>query len=281
MAAKMTPLEFAEKYLHLDVYLYPQELNGNGPRPPYVPPTGWQRLQADNYRLGHSAWRNTFWNSDIAPQFRKGPVEVCVYTIRGATEEVVFRSEAEAFSHFYPPFVGKGSPEQVQIAIQLVYRFRRVTTPVEQFVQRDFVGLDCNGFVGNYYRKVIQGESWRVADVDRDPGPTTWMSGLHQLGTEMRELKDLTPDGTYILTWCYDNGVIIDPEGGKYGHVMITQPGTLKGAPGGQTIKVVEATPPKLRSIDYTIRSGKNGVFFVERGSPKDTMYVRVCRLEV
>jgi hypothetical protein len=102
----------------------------------------------------------------------------------------------------------------VQIAIQLVYRFRRVSTPLEQFVQLDFVGLDCNGFVGNYYQKVIRGENWKTADVNKDPGPTTWMSGLHKLGKDMRDLKDLTPDGTYILSWCYDNGVIIDPEGG-------------------------------------------------------------------
>jgi hypothetical protein len=60
---------------------------------------------------------------------------------------------------------------------------------------------------------------------------------------------------------------------------MITEPGTLKGFPGGQTITVVEATPPKLRPIDYTIKSAKKGVFLVERGSPADRMHVRICRL--
>jgi hypothetical protein len=107
--------------------------------------------------------------------------------------------------------------------------------------------------------------------------------------------KDLTADGTYILVWCDDKGNIKNPIRGvpnTYGHVMLTEPGTLKGAPGDQTVHVVEATAAgkrKLRNIDYAIRSArpvvvggrKAAVFPVERGSPGEKMDVRISRLEV
>jgi hypothetical protein len=293
MADTMTPLQFARKYYELDVYLYPQELSG-GLRAAYTPPAGWQRLRADNYRLGASTWKDTFWYHDVAPHFKK-PVKVTVKSISGKTEEVEFRAAAQAHPHFNAPFVGKGSPEQVQIAIQLVYRFRRVTTPLEQFVKADFVGLDCNGFVGNYYQKVVLGQDWKTADVNQDPGPTTLMDDLLALGKEVLDPKDLQADGTHILVWCDDHGNIKNPQKGvanSYGHVMITEPKTLAGPPGNQTVHVVEATASgqrKLRDIDYTIKSWhsvivkgrKATVFSVERGSPHHTMPVRISRLKV
>lgn len=50
-----------------------------------------------------------------------------------------------------------GSPEQLQVAIQLLCRSRKVTTPPANFAQRDFVGFDCNGFVGGYFQKIVRG----------------------------------------------------------------------------------------------------------------------------
>lgn len=290
--AKMTPLEFAQKYYDLDVFLYPQELAAGGSPPAYVPPTGWQRLRADNYRLGASNWRETFWSQDIAPHFSK-PVTVTVKSIDGDTEEIEFKKASDAQRHFNAPFVGKGSPEQVQIAIQLVYRYRKVSTPIEKFVELDFVGLDCNGFVGNYYQKIVQGQDWKTADVNKDPGPTTLMDDLLALGKEVMDAGDLESDGTYIFVWCDGNGNIKNPQRdvpNTFGHVMITEPDTLSGDPGEQTIHVVEATASgnrKLRDLDYTIKSSKpvvvNGrkgaVFSVERGSAGDVMPVRISRL--
>jgi hypothetical protein len=283
MAVQMTPLQYAKKFFELDVFFYDQELSP-GPEPAYVPPYGWQNVSANNYRLGSSSWREIFWTQDIKKNFTK-PVTVKVANMWGHDEELTLNAEQARF-HYSFPFVGKGSPEQVQIAMQLVYRFRRVATTIEQFADRDFVGLDCNGFVGGYFQKVVQGQDWKTANPNKDPGPTSYMSQLHTLGTEVADFKDLDPAGTYIFTWCRGDGTIIDPVGGGYGHVMITEPNTLKGAPGTQTIKVVEATPPKLREIDYTIRSSKalskkSAMFLVERGKPTDQMWVRVCKMKL
>ncbi len=242
MAKKMTPLEFANQYYNLFVYLYPQEVGGNG-KAGYVPPTNWQALRADSYRLGTSSWQHTFWSHDIQSHFKR-PVEVTVMPLSGMAEILELNLE-QALRHFNPPFSGKGSPEQAQIAIQLVYRFRKVAMTPDQFVSLDFVGLDCNGFVGNYYRRVVMGQDWKNLDVNKDPGPTTLMDDLLALGTEVVDPKALRDDGTYILVWCDDKGNIYNPKKNvpnTYGHVMITEPDTLYGPPGNQTIHVVEAT---------------------------------------
>jgi hypothetical protein len=299
---KMTPMEFANKYYNLMVYLYRQEVDRKG-KPGYVPPTGPQTLRADSYRLGTSSWAYTFWSQDIQSHFNR-PVEVTVMPLSGMFEFLELNAE-QARRHFYPPFSGKGSPEQMQIAIQLVYRFRNVTTPLEQFVgTKDcvwpkcsgFVGLDCNGFVGNYYRRVVMGQDWKGLDVNVDPGPTTLMDGLLALGTEVVDPKDLRDDGTYIMVWCDDQGNIHNPKKGEpssSGHVMLTEPDTMYGSPGNQKIVVVEATAAgngKLRDIEYTIKSSKSitiggktrmTVFTVERGTPSDVMTVRISRLKV
>ena len=176
----------------------------------------------------------------------------------------------------------------------MVYRFRKVSTPVEEFVAKDFLGLDCNGFVGNYYQRVIQGWDWKTANVNKDPGPTTLMDDLLALGVEVMDPKDLEFDSTYIFVWCDGEGNIKNPHKGvpnSYGHVMITEPCTLKGSPGNQQIQVVEATASgkrKLRVSDYTIKSAKHttvkgrkaGVFLVDRGDPHP-MPVRVSRLRI
>jgi hypothetical protein len=67
---------------------------------------------------------------------------------------------------------------------------------------------------------------------------------------------------------------------------MITEPGTLEQLDGGFKIGVVEATAAgnrELRYIDYTItgvtKTQFGSVFRVLRGSPSDTMNVRVARL--
>src|SRR5262245_18612192 len=106
MAVSMTPLAFGKKYLELELYLFPQQVSDSGPKAGYVPPTGWQRVKADNYRLGKSSWRDIFWSQDIGKQFVK-PVTVCVKTILGNREEVVFSNPAEASYHFLAPFLGK------------------------------------------------------------------------------------------------------------------------------------------------------------------------------
>ena len=287
----LTPLEFADKYRELETFLYPQELP-EGVAPVYVPPKGWTSTPVERYRLGHSNWWHAFWKHDIAPRLGKS-LSLTIKNIYGHPQDVEFTPHQLA-NHFYPPFVGKGSPEQAQIAIQLTYRYRRVTTPLPDFLKADFIGLDCNGFVGNYIQRVVNGwgQSWTSFDNDKDPGPTTVMSGIVSTCCDkpITSTKELRPDEIYIFVLCEDDGMVIDP--GKkhpWGHVMITNPNSLIPLPGGKCkIKVVEATGAgmKLKDSDYTIQSAtpaKFGtVFRVLRGAGDsgNGMPVRIARLK-
>jgi hypothetical protein len=148
MSASMTPREFANKYLELEAFLYPLETNDEAESPgPGNVAEGWRSLRVARYRLGASQWPWEFWQ-DIAGHV-SGPLTVTIKTLSDETQEVELTPDQLRF-HFHFPFVGKGSPEQAQLAIQLVYRFHKAVFTPEQFVEKDFIGLDCNGFVGNY-----------------------------------------------------------------------------------------------------------------------------------
>jgi hypothetical protein len=284
--AIMSPADFAKQYWNLQAYLFQ-------PEPEVVPTyplaTGWRSLRADDYRLGSSNWGNLFWQ-DVAKRMGQS-VTVRVKTVGGLTEDVVLTSGA-AKSHFHYPFVGKGSPEQAQIAIQLTYRFHKTIFTPEQFVSKDFVGLDCNGFVGNYIQRVVKGQGWQQANNDADPGPTTGIGGLLDFqgpANQMTDIKDLRPADTYILGFCTPDGTVLDPDKQhptRWGHVMITEPGTLAKMPNNVLVSVVEATASanrKLRVLLYTILSSRrqaNGtVFKILRGT--EPMDVRIARLRI
>ncbi len=288
----MTPLEFAKKYLDLEARMYPLEVGegANSPGPGNVS-EGWRPLRVARYRLGASTWRSQFWQ-EIASHLT-GPTTVTIKTIADEEQELTLTPEQLRF-HFQYPFVGKGSPEQAQLAIQLVYRYHKAVFTPEQFVEKDFIGLDCNGFVGNYIQRVVQNIPWLEANNDKDPGPTTLIGDLlasQGKDNQLLGLDDLRAQETYIFGFCAPNGTIFDPSKdnpGSSGHVMITEPGTLEQLDEGFKISVVEATAAgnrELRYIDYTItgitKAQFGTVFQVLRGSPSDKMNVRVARLAV
>lgn len=292
--ARMTPLEFAQRYFALDTFIFEQSLNDNDTASPpaYVPPQGWNQLRVDNYRLGASPWDEKFWTENIAAHFRE-PVTVRIKTIWGDEVDHTFATAAAARRHFHPPFVGKGTPEQAQIAIQLVYRFRPVSTTLEQFAARNFIGLDCNGFIGNYVQRVVQEQDWISAENDQDPGPTTLIGDLlHGQGDMVTNMDQIEPAGTYLLGWCRADGSIRDPSHDHptdFGHIMITEPDTLRSTRIGRSIGVTEATAAgdsKLRSLNYVLRdsvtrSQHGTVFRVQRGIGGSEMDVRISRLRV
>lgn len=292
--ARITPLEFAQRYFALDTFIFPQTFNGTAAAsaPAYVPPEGWNQLRVDNYRLGASPWDEKFWSENIVSHFQE-PVTVRIKTIWGDEIDHTFTTAAAARRHFHPPFVGKGTPEQAQIAIQLVYRFRPVSTTLEQFVARNFIGLDCNGFIGNYVQRVVQEQDWLSANNNQDPGPTTLIGDLlHGLGDMVSSIQDIESEGTYLLGWCRADGSIRDPSHDHptdFGHIMITEPDTIQSTRIGRSVGVTEATAAgesKLRHLTYLLRdtvtrSEHGSIFRVQRGAGGAEMDVRISRLRV
>lgn len=161
-------------------------------------------------------------------------------------------------------------------------------------MEKDFIGLDCNGFVGNYIQRVVQNTPWLEAHPDKDPGPTTLIGDLlarQGRANQITDVNDLAPEEIYLFGYCATDGFIFDPKderGSSSGHVMITEPGTLEQVDDGYKIGVVEATAAgnrELRYLDYTIKGVKEAqygaVFRVLRGSPSNEMNVRVARLAI
>jgi len=230
--AVMTPLDFAQLYLNLDTYIFtPDEIA----KPDYPLAVGWRKLRVAKYRLTESTWAETFWKeiSKRLPQM----VDVRVKTVEGYTEDALLTPK-DLEQHFKSPFRGKGTPEEAQIAIQLVYRYHKTHMPPEVFVQQPgFIGLDCNGFVGTYIQRVVHKQKWREAKQKawKWGGASTYIETLFrgtvksEGGREMTDLESMKSEDTYVLALCdRDNGTISDPDGhGHYGHVMITEPNSM------------------------------------------------------
>src|SRR5262249_23620245 len=61
-------------------------------------------------------------------------------------------------------FMGKGSPEACRIVLQLARRWG--LAPNLQAYADSYLGLDCNGFVGNYLWHVVQKNPWTELGLD-------------------------------------------------------------------------------------------------------------------
>jgi len=301
--AVMTPVAFAEKYFSLDTYIFTPE--------PYATPNyplaqGSQQLRVEKYRLSESPWAQSFW-TEISKRLPL-LVDVRVHPIDGNRQDVRL-TIGEAEFHFKEPFSGKGTPEEAQIAIQLVYRYHKTTMPPEHFVKlAGFVGLDCNGFVGSYIQRVVRGQTWqiRLSDKAKPGGSRTYINTLFnalikpgsELGSEVTDIQDLKNEDTYVLALCdKDDGTIKDPHApGTWGHVMITEPNSmgLTAAPlltaparaAGVAVRVVQASGPVgtgvLHHDYYTLHSPSRksrGMVFTLSG--KNEMPVRVARLKL
>src|SRR5206468_2143030 len=120
---------------------------------------------------------------------------------------------------------------------------------------------------------------WLDANNDEDPGPTTLIGPLLEWqgkDNQVQNLEDLQANETYLFGFCAPNGAIYDPgKNAHFGHIMITEPGTLEQIDQGWKIGVVEATAAgnrELRYLEYIITGVTKGesdtVFQVLRGSP-------------
>lgn len=205
------------------------------------------------------------------------------------------------------PYVGKGSPEAIQVALQLAAVDLPGSPPLvrpedfQGYCDRWF-GLDCNGFVGNYLRHVYQSVHWSDVNASsdaiesNDQISTIWtkFDGIEQVRAINVDPADLN-----LLVMVDQNGVVVP--GGKppdYGHIMISEPGesaqitNSKGKlPVGRdaavpAICVVESTKAKDETdglsglaksyYAYCETAGRDGVFTVLRGLNGGLLRVRI-----
>jgi len=203
------------------------------------------------------------------------------------------------------PYVGKGSPEGIQALLQLA----SVDLPGSpaaikpanfQSYCDKWLGLDCNGLVGNYLRHVREGIDWwdvttTKSDVSPDHDIKTIWNGFD--GTERSSADDVDFNELNLLVRVDPAGKIIP--GGKKdpGHIMISQPREIEfdvglksklGVPDDREVPgilVLESTAAKdvadkksgvAKSFYAYVDSKPKGVMLVRRGLNGTTLSVRI-----
>jgi len=205
----MTPVRYAEKYLHLEVPF------DDGPV--YVGITKY--LLRDP-----TAEQQGMWGAFKDYLRKNGRIRVLV------NGEVVEITSAESVLHrVVNPFYGKGSPEDCQIVLQLAVLLRRVTSKYELQAYADAnLGLDCNGFVGNYLFRIVGGNGWRVDPPDGGVGPSTTIDLIMARagGFVIHTVDQMVPSRMHVLAEVDDHDRI-KPGGptAETGHIAITEPG--------------------------------------------------------
>jgi hypothetical protein len=163
-------------------------------------------------------------------------------------------------------FAGKGSPEACQVVLQLANHWGLAIPDVQAYANTA-LGLDCNGFVGNYLLHAQKGKPWTTLAPDHELGPDSPIrSGFfdrykHRL---LDRWESLDSAKMYIMMEVGPDGVVIN--GGTAaaaGHIVITEPGRRQDRPGKDgkksvAVRVVEATAshaPGLWESWYTCTS--------------------------
>jgi len=241
---------------------------------------------------------------------------VFVKTTQGTEERRTYADRFALAENAKDPFYGKGCPEDVQVTLQLAVRLG-IIEPTQEAVQAycstDHVGLDCNGFIGNYIRHGLQEAPWHSdpAKGDSSVQANSSINAIMALGTPIRSVEEIVraPFRSYVLA-------LVDPGSGRIrdygdspvGHIMISEPGPLAYRPwrvwaggfGGvgynnvPALQVVESTG-KAHMVSRLKRTGFEGlvsseylileedkrrhmtIFTVHRGSKSQTVHVRIA----
>ncbi len=211
------------------------------------------------------------------------------------------------------PFIGKGSPEEIQAVLQLAVRYGLADKDaLQQYCDDTFIGLDCNGFVGNYVRDIQPDSLWH----NRHEG----ISGSTKIGElvghhYLSSPAEMTFEGTFMFGMVGAAGKIVDTSNPP-GHIGLTEPFTLtnnfvaqmspvmarpaagfsprldplsgmltvatSALPLLPAVRVVESTGHNLNGLVtsiYVIVGAKHGVFTLQRGLGMGSLRVRFRRV--
>lgn len=200
------------------------------------------------------------------------------------------------------PFTGKGSPECCQLVLQLAVLLGEATPASLQAYCDANLGLDCNGFVGNYLYYEDSGHGWMDEPKNGEGGPNDDMTGFASMGSPVTDTDKMTPRNTYL---CIETrgGVVIPGGKSGAGHLVITEANQFmqqsfvfnsfasadlglarKGAYGHHAFLAVESTSGRgLTQSWYAFPKHTNahGVYDVFRGSKGIWMEFKIVDLGV
>ena len=192
------------------------------------------------------------------------------------------------------PYGGKGSPEGIQVLLQLASvelpGSPAAIKPADfQTYCTKWLGLDCNGLVGNYLRHVYQGvDWWDVSTTKNKISPNILITDIwSKFDGTVRDNADAVDFNDLNLLVMVDRTGKIKPGGGTDpGHIMISQPREFEidvglkkslGVPDDQEvpgIQILESTAAK-DSADKKSGLAKSFYAYVDLKSQKGVMRVR------
>ena len=249
----MSPRAYANKYSNLEVYLYTEE-QAKAAQPGQLPPGGaWTRVSVHSYRLNlKKAYQRpetslAVFKSKTREHLKgkDGKITVWVKTIAGDIVSKTYHSRLELAENVNDPFYGKGSPEEVQVVLQLAVRYGVFPREkVQIYCDNGNIGLDCNGFVGNYLRHVRQGLPWDVdartslqkkTEFDANSTIRSIMKGRDRNRTQpVNTIEEIQQNtwSIHLLAMANAHGTIHDQVRDSdgtvsHGHIMISEPGPL------------------------------------------------------
>ena len=237
MAAALTPLQYAEKYWNLPVPIVEDSTETV---------KEWITVRVASYRLGlHTAAKEEFM-SKLRPRLDQKDgkkkvsesVTVFVKTVGGLQQQRTYQSKNALGAIAVDPYYGKGSPEECQVTLQLAIRFgvikpkpgQTIQSATQDYCNTDKLGLDCNGFVGNYIRHVVNGVDW-ASDPPKgsqDLFASSTINSLIDRGERIASIEQIVqgPVRSYLFAEVdRQTGRILDRA--DPGHVMITQPSPI------------------------------------------------------
>lgn len=209
----MTPWEYALRYLPVQV---------PGSTQPYP-------IDISRYHLGTPTAAKDQILGVMTDHFASNKRKNADYrlTLRVNDVPVEFMSRDELIPSLNA-FWGKGSPEDCQIVLQLALVLGDIKPSQLQSWADANLGLDCNGFVGNYLFHEVQQNGWQQGAAKNDVGPSTTIDEYFKRWVEdpIDDLSRVMPGRMHLIVRVDDDGRVIPRySGGKVGHIAITQPG--------------------------------------------------------
>jgi hypothetical protein len=174
-------------------------------------------IGAETFRILH---RTAGGGVQVNEETRTGPVQVQGVA---AGQHAVHEMARYAFA-------GKGAPEHCQLVLQLVDHWKLAPDGLQKYAD-DALGLDCNGFVGNFLWHIKTNHPWSNLGVSNlDHGPDAWISGYFDGKKLLSKWEDLNPARSYIMGMVDSAGNIIHGGGtaADSGHIAITEPNRFR-----------------------------------------------------
>lgn len=313
--AKITPMQYAKNYWSLPVPIVDDATETV---------KEWATVRVDSYRLGADETAMNDFMSKARPRLdqKDGKKKVSekltifVKTAQGAEDRRTYADRFALAENAKDPFYGKGSPEDVQVTLQLAIRLGIIEAKqesIQAYCSTDHLGLDCNGFIGNYIRHGLQGVAWHSDPAKKDSAiqANSPINSIMKYCLPISSVEEIVkaPYRSYVLALVdQGSGRIRDYADSPVGHIMISEPGPVAYRPwhvwaggfGGvgynnvPALQVVESTG-KHEMVSSLKRTGFEGlvsseylileedkrrhftVFTVHRGSKAKTVHVRIA----